>query len=170
MAEVKHDERSVRVVDLTGRRPDREGRLVADVTFGPQVRTKLSLQTGAETMTAEASDLFTALQELRRKIHPWCPAVQGARLGVWASGMSREGGALRVQDINAEGSPTVDLLDAAPRDQLSTVDEQKAVFDKYWSEVTKGARWRTVAGGEERNRGDGERHRDGRGHDRGHSA
>lgn len=141
VAEIQREDRAVRVVDLTGRHPDREGRLAAEVTFGePPVHARLTLHTGTESVTKEAPDLFEALQELRREIHPWCPAVQGARRGVWASPMARDTGAFRVNDITVDRFAPVNLLDAAPRDQLSTVDEQKSVFDEYRWEMTKGAR------------------------------
>jgi hypothetical protein len=101
---------------------------------------KLAVQVpdGGQVLEVVASDLFLALQLLRRQLEPsgWQVAVQGSCRNAWASGMQRDiAGARRVYicQLGREVIPreAVDIFGPADLDDLATVDQQLA-FHEEW--------------------------------------
>jgi hypothetical protein len=93
---------------------------------------------GGEVLVIVASDLFLALQLLRRQLEPagWQVAVQGSRRTAWASGMLRDmigGRRVYICQLGQEVVPreAVDIFGLADVDDLATVDQQVA-FHEEW--------------------------------------
>jgi len=89
-----------------------------------------------ELISAQASDCFAALQEIRRKIEGrgWAIHCLGARRNVWPSAMSRDmGGGFKAYmlTIGQPATELVDILDVDDSPDGSTISEQES-FAKSW--------------------------------------
>jgi hypothetical protein len=129
---------------------------VPAVRDGQPVTTRVRFVTGDEACVVqvsagedlnargEARDLFAALAVARRQLEMQGVqlACNGARLGVWPSGMLRQTGYGRRAYVltvptTAGGSSTVDIFEPAPKSAtLATVDEQHEWFRRYWDSIT----------------------------------
>jgi hypothetical protein len=94
---------------------------------------------GDEVLEIVASDLFLALQLLRRRLESsgWQVAVQGSRRCAWASGMQRDmhgGRRIYVCQLGREVVPreAVDIFGSADIEDLASVDQQLA-FHEEWN-------------------------------------
>jgi hypothetical protein len=93
----------------------------------------------------KARDLFAALAVARRELEVQGVrlACNGARLGVWPSGMLRQAGYGRRAYVlttppTVVRPSTVDIFEPAPESSvLATVDEQHEWFRRYWDSVTR---------------------------------
>jgi hypothetical protein len=99
---------------------------------------ELTIQTPEGAISVVASDLFLALQLVRRQLESsdWKVAVQGSRRSAWASGMQRDmNGGTRVYicELGQEVVPreAVDIFGPADSDDLATVDGQLS-FHEEW--------------------------------------
>jgi hypothetical protein len=112
----------------------------------PTYRIELVARAGNYTCpyTATGPDMFEALVRLRRQLDPdgLMLAVQGARRDTYPSGMARDmGGGMQVYVIHpglgARQEDLVQTLDDAAPGQIATVDEQRAFFEAWWTDLRK---------------------------------
>jgi hypothetical protein len=112
----------------------------------PVYRIELVTRLGSYTCpyTATGPDMFEALVRLRRQLEPdgLMVAVQGSRRDTYPSGMARDmGGGMQVYitrpGLRARREDLVRTLDDAPREQIATVDEQRAFAEAWRAELGK---------------------------------
>ena len=88
--------------------------------------------------SAEASDVFQCLMELRGQVEPLGVRLccNGSRYNAWSSGMQRDMGQglvvyLLIRPRTNERPPQVDTLGAAPPAEIVTVAEQRAWHEEW---------------------------------------
>jgi hypothetical protein len=136
-------------VNEGGAKPLREWRFDAHCVRGPEqtpclivaqhlapYEFRVTLESPLGRSSGAASDLFAALQEARRPLEAagWLLAVQGARRGVWPSGMLRElnGQTAYVLPADPKVRPEgVMIFDPAPPELVTTVEDQEAAWEAW---------------------------------------
>lgn len=91
---------------------------------------------GTTVLRAAGGDFFAALQELRLQLEPHKlqPAVQGATMRVWASGMARQMSlGLAAYEVGFTQRPVIvdTLAPAAPHQKLASVRAQR-LYTRVW--------------------------------------
>jgi hypothetical protein len=88
--------------------------------------------------SAEASDVFECLMELRGHVEPLGVRVccNGSRYNAWSSGMQRDMGQglvvyLLTRPRTKERPPQAETLGAAPPSEIVTVAEQRAWYEEW---------------------------------------
>jgi len=95
-----------------------------------------------ETVEAKADDAFEALCLVRAELEPlgWRIGVAGAQPDVWPSGMARDqGGGLSAYRMTSRGGESmVDTFEPVDPATVTTVDEQRALIDRIFDEISRG--------------------------------
>jgi hypothetical protein len=105
-------------------------------------RFRVILDSPVGTVSGDATDFFAALQEARRPLEAagWLLAVQGARRGVWPSGMLREANGQSAYVLPADPNVRPDgvmIFDPAPPELVGTVEDQEAAWEE-WKRLPRG--------------------------------